>query len=157
MWAASPVMPSSGRSASASRAGPSISPLRLPADVLNAMFDRDDALLRPGDDIPLGRPWYYFPELMRLAGTDEDGHAAKGGFLPSVPLPFRMWAGVPMTFHRPIRVGERLARTAPVAGVTVKEVRSGPRRGGVLRHLRLHRRVRSRPRRAERPAAGGRA
>lgn len=105
-----------------------------PADVLNATLDRDDAPFRPGDEIPPAWHWYYFPESVRLADTGEDGHAAKGGFLPPVPLPFRMWAGVSMTFHRPIRVGERIARTSTVADVTAKEGRSGPLCFVVQRH-----------------------
>ena len=105
-----------------------------PADVLNATFDRDDAPLQSGDAIPPGWHWYYFPEVVKLAETGADGHAAKGGFMPPVPLPFRMWAGVSMTFHRPIRVGERITRTSTITEVEPKAGASGPLCFVVQRH-----------------------
>ena len=35
-----------------------------------------------------------------------DGHAKRGGFLPPVPLPRRMWAGSQFEFRSPLRVGD---------------------------------------------------
>ena len=64
-----------------------------PADILAATFDRDDPPLKNGDPIPPGWHWYYFPEVVKLCETGPDGHKAKGGFMPPVPLPRRMWAG----------------------------------------------------------------
>ena len=54
-----------------------------------------------------------------------DGHAKRGGFLPPVPLPRRMWAGSQFEFRSPIRVGDRVARTSTIDDVTVKEGRTG--------------------------------
>ena len=76
-----------------------------PADILAATFDRDDAPLQPGDPIPPGWHWYYFHEVVRLADTGADGHPKRGGFMPPVALPRRMWAGSELFFHRPITVG----------------------------------------------------
>ena len=35
-----------------------------------------------------------------------DGHPTRGGFLPPVPLPRRMWAGGELEFFEPLRVGD---------------------------------------------------
>ena len=96
-----------------------------PADILSATFDRDDAPLTDGDPIPPGWHWYYFPEVVKLADTGPDGHKAKGGFMPPVPLPRRMWAGVRMRFDRPLRVGETARRVSTIADVAPKSGRSG--------------------------------
>lgn len=55
-----------------------------------------------------------------------DGHPARGGFLPPVPLPRRMWAGGAFTFHDDIRVGEIVTRNSRIRDVVVKEGRTGP-------------------------------
>lgn len=54
-----------------------------------------------------------------------DGHPARGGFLPPVPLPRRMWAGGAMEFHAPIRIGEEVTRRSTIRDVTVKTGRTG--------------------------------
>ena len=96
-----------------------------PADILAATFDRDDALLQPGDPIPPGWHWYYFHEVVPLAETGPDGHPKRGGFMPPVPLPRRMWAGSELSFHRPITVGERITKTSTITDVTVKKGTAG--------------------------------
>lgn len=96
-----------------------------PADILAATFDRDDPPLKNGDPIPPGWHWYYFPEVVKLCETGPDGHKAKGGFMPPVPLPRRMWAGVRMRFDRPLRVGETARRVSTIADVAPKSGRSG--------------------------------
>jgi 3-methylfumaryl-CoA hydratase len=55
----------------------------------------------------------------------EDGHPRRGGFLPPVPLPRRMWAGGEMVFHDQIRIGEPVRRRSTIRDVVVKEGRSG--------------------------------
>ena len=54
-----------------------------------------------------------------------DGHPRKGGFLPPVPLPRRMWAGGDVTFHRDLCVGDTVLRRSRIADVTIKEGRTG--------------------------------
>lgn len=55
----------------------------------------------------------------------EDGHPARGGFLPPVPLPRRMWAGSEIAFHGDLRVGDTVQRQSRIADVVVKEGKSG--------------------------------
>jgi 3-methylfumaryl-CoA hydratase len=45
--------------------------------------------------------------MHRQSEIGADGHAKRGGFLPPVPLPRRMWAGSQFEFRSPIRVGDR--------------------------------------------------
>ena len=47
----------------------------------------------PGTALPPLWHWLYFTPLTRHSELGEDGHARRGGFLPPVPLPRRMWAG----------------------------------------------------------------
>jgi 3-methylfumaryl-CoA hydratase len=55
-----------------------------------------------------------------------DGHPKRGGFLPPVPLPRRMWAGSRIDFHAPLRIGQALERRSCIDDVRLKEGRSGP-------------------------------
>jgi 3-methylfumaryl-CoA hydratase len=54
-----------------------------------------------------------------------DGHPKRGGFLPPVPLPRRMWAGGRLQFAHPIRVGEAVTRRSTITRVDAKQGRSG--------------------------------
>ena len=54
-----------------------------------------------------------------------DGHPARGGFLPPVPLPRRMWAGGELEFLDPLRVGDEAKRTSRIADVTMKTGSTG--------------------------------
>ena len=69
--------------------------------------------------------WLYFLPLHRQSEIGADGHARRGGFLPPVPLPRRMWAGSQFEFRAPIRMGDAVARTSTIADVTQKVGRTG--------------------------------
>jgi len=62
-----------------------------------------------------------------VAGADlgEDGHPARGSFLPPVPLPRRMWAAGTMRFDGTIPVGASITRRSTIADVTMKQGSSG--------------------------------
>jgi 3-methylfumaryl-CoA hydratase len=105
-----------------------------PIAALSATLDRDDPPPRPGDPLPPLWHWLYFLPLHRQSELAADGHAARGGFLPPVPLPRRMWAGGRLEFHRPLRVGENLERTSRIVDVKFKEGRSGPLVFVLVRH-----------------------
>src|ERR1700712_245391 len=76
-----------------------------PMAALAATLDRDDAPPAPGTELPPLWHWLYFLPLHRQSEIGADGHARRGGFLPPVPLPRRMWAGGRLTFERPLRIG----------------------------------------------------
>ena len=93
---------------------------------LSAAFDRDEPEPRPGDALPPLWHWLYFLPRDRQSDLAPDGLARRGGFLPAVPLPRRMWAGDRFEFHRPLHVGETVTRTSKILDVRHKEGRSGP-------------------------------
>jgi 3-methylfumaryl-CoA hydratase len=96
-----------------------------PLAALSATLDRDDPMPRPGDPLPPLWHWLFFLPIHRQSELGPDGHHARGGFLPPIALPRRMWAGSRITFHQTLRVGEAITRTSRIAGVTHKEGRSG--------------------------------
>lgn len=78
----------------------------------------------PGE-APLALHWCLAPPMTPMAEVGPDGHAARGGFLPPVPLPRRMWAGGEVEFLAPLRVGDRVTRRSRIESVRVKEGRTG--------------------------------
>lgn len=98
----------------------------VPLRALSATLDRDDAAIDIGSEVPPCWHWLYFLPLHRQSGLGPDGHARRGGFLPPVPLPRRMWAGSRLEFLAPLRAGQAMARTSRIADVRMKEGRSGP-------------------------------
>jgi 3-methylfumaryl-CoA hydratase len=83
----------------------------------------------PAEDAPAVLPplwhWLYFLPSARQSELGADGHPRRGGFLPPVPLPRRMWAGGQLEFFEPLRVGDAIVRTSTIDDVTVKSGRSG--------------------------------
>jgi 3-methylfumaryl-CoA hydratase len=98
---------------------------KTPAAALSATLDRDDAPPADGDPLPPLWHWLYFLPLHRQSELGPDGHAKRGGFLPPVPLPRRMWAGGRFEFHQPLRIGEAIRRNSRIVDVSVKDGRSG--------------------------------
>ncbi|HEY0181413.1 MAG TPA: MaoC family dehydratase N-terminal domain-containing protein [Rhodopila sp.] len=107
---------------------------RFPIAALAATLDRDDPPPRAGDALPPLWHWLYFLPTARQSQLGPDGHPARGGFLPPVPLPRRMWAGGRFTFHQPLRVDEAITRTSTVQDVTVKHGRNGALCFVLVRH-----------------------
>ncbi len=96
-----------------------------PVAALAATLDRDDPPPAPGTPLPPLWHWLYFTPQTRASELGEDGHAKRGGFLPPVPLPRRMWAGGRLDFLQPLRVGETVTRVSTIKDVTIKEGRTG--------------------------------
>jgi 3-methylfumaryl-CoA hydratase len=111
----------------------------MPVAALAATLDRDDLLAEPapGTSVPPLWHWLYFLPLTPQSELGPDGHARRGGFLPPVPLPRRMWAGGRLQWHAPLRVGEAVQRTSTIASVAHKPGRSGDLVFVVVRHA-LH-------------------
>ncbi len=97
-----------------------------PVVALTATLDHPAAAVDTGSALPPLWHWLYFLPMHRQSEIGADGHAKRGGFLPPVPLPRRMWAGSQFEFRTPIRVGDRVARTSTIDDVTTKEGRTGP-------------------------------
>lgn len=96
---------------------------RLVAE-FRATLDPHLARVAP-DEAPLTLHWCLAPPTPPMSELGPDGHAAKGGFLPPVPLPRRMWAGGSVETTAPIRLGDAVTRRSTVTDVSLKEGRSG--------------------------------
>ncbi|MET0981965.1 MAG: MaoC family dehydratase N-terminal domain-containing protein [Telluria sp.] len=94
------------------------------AAALAATLDEPDAP-REGDPLPPLWHWTNFNAVVPWSQLGEDGHPKRGGFLPPVPLPRRMWAGGRFVFHAPVPIGAQVARTSTIASVSSKEGSTG--------------------------------
>jgi 3-methylfumaryl-CoA hydratase len=82
--------------------------------------------LSDGDELPPLWHWLYFLEAKPAGELGRDGHPAKGGFLPPVTLPRRMWAGGRFSFHAPLRLGAPVRKVSTISNIVEKEGRTGP-------------------------------
>ncbi|WP_016854239.1 FAS1-like dehydratase domain-containing protein [Halomonas smyrnensis] len=96
-----------------------------PARFMQATLDRPQSL-RAGDPLPPLWHWLYFLEAKPAGELGRDGHPHKGGFLPPVALPRRMWAGGRFTFHAPLQLGKEARKVSSIHNIVHKEGRSGP-------------------------------
>lgn len=80
---------------------------------------------RTGDAAPFTVHWCLAQPVFPMSMLGPDGHPTRGGFLPPVPLPRRMWAGGEIEFLQPLRVGDESARTSRIADVQVKTGSTG--------------------------------
>jgi 3-methylfumaryl-CoA hydratase len=97
-----------------------------PYAALSATLDWPPERPPAGTPLPALWHWLYFLPLHRQSEISADGHAQRGGFLPPVPLPRRMWAASQFAFHRPLRVGDAISRVSTIEDVTEKSGRTGP-------------------------------
>jgi 3-methylfumaryl-CoA hydratase len=96
-----------------------------PIAALSATLDREPVQPAPGTPIPALCHWLYFLPLARQSEIGPDGHGKRGGFLPPVALPRRMWASSQLHFREPLRVGDSIRRTSRIESVSEKSGRSG--------------------------------
>lgn len=99
----------------------------------NAIFNASSGLAL-GDPAPLGIHWCLAPDIAPMSGLGPDGHPARGGFLPPVALPRRMWAGGQVDYSGGLRVGDIITRRSRIEDVTEKLGRSGPLVFVTVRH-----------------------
>lgn len=94
---------------------------------LSATLDRDDPSPAPGSALPPLGHWLYFLPTARQSELGADGHPRRGGFLPPVPLPRRMWAGGRLAWQadNPLCVGQQVVRRSTIRSVTHKAGRTG--------------------------------
>ena len=80
---------------------------------------------KTGDAAPFTVHWCLAQPVFPMSMLGPDGHPTRGGFLPPVPLPRRMWAGGEIEFLQPLRVGDEATRTSRIADVQVKTGSTG--------------------------------
>ncbi|MFG0754629.1 MaoC family dehydratase N-terminal domain-containing protein [Pseudomonas sp. TYF_14] len=97
----------------------------VPLRALAAVLDHEDDAYDGGAQVPPLWHWLYFLPLARQSNVGADGHPQRGGFLPPVSLPRRMWAGGRLSFNGPLPVGSEVERITTITDVTHKAGRSG--------------------------------
>ncbi|HUF79773.1 MAG TPA: MaoC family dehydratase N-terminal domain-containing protein [Burkholderiales bacterium] len=105
-----------------------------PARALAAALDADPEEFVLRAELPPLWLWLYFLPVVRASDTGPDGHPKRGGFLPPVDLPRRMWAGSRCQFSGPVRIGDELTKVSTIAKVTAKTGRSGDMVFVTVRH-----------------------
>jgi len=105
-----------------------------PVAALSGTLDREDPPPQPGDPLPLLWHWLFFLDSHRASELGPDGHARRGGLLPPIELPRRMWAGSRFEFLHALRVGDQITRVTRVIDIKEKAGRSGPLVFVVVRH-----------------------
>ena len=78
-----------------------------------------------GDAAPLSIHWCLAPQVAPMSQIGPDGHPARGGFLPPVLLPRRMWAGGKTDFKDSLRVGDEVKKLSKIIDVQLKTGSTG--------------------------------
>ena len=91
-----------------------------PMRALSATLDHPDWLPIKGCKLPELWHWLYFLPHARQSEIGLDGHPQRGGFMPPVPLPRRMWAGSRLDWIAPLSVGENITRKSTIQSITHK-------------------------------------
>ncbi|WP_158906893.1 MaoC family dehydratase N-terminal domain-containing protein [Burkholderia sp. L27(2015)] len=97
---------------------------QAPVRLMQATLDIADAGALPSQLPPLWH-WLYFLPSERQSNIGPDGHPTRGGFLPPIMLPRRMWAGGQLQFLRPLAMGEPIQRISTIKSIQSKSGRSG--------------------------------
>jgi 3-methylfumaryl-CoA hydratase len=101
-----------------------------PVQALAATLDVEP----PGEALPPLWHWMFFTPKARASEIGPDGHPKRGGFLPPVALPRRMWAGGRLEWHESLHVGDSATRTSRIVSVDEKQGKSGALVFVVVRH-----------------------
>lgn len=97
----------------------------FPAQAVAAMLDSTATWPDRGGDLPPLWHWFYFLARVPQSRLDGDGHPQRGGFMPPIPYPRRMFAGARLRFHRPLIIGQPARREGVIRNVVQKSGRSG--------------------------------
>lgn len=78
-----------------------------------------------GAPLPPGWHWIFFNPFVPRERLGTDGHPKRGGFLPPIALPRRMWAGGRLTYDKPLTIGGEGVRESTILKVEAKSGRAG--------------------------------
>ncbi len=96
-----------------------------PTQAMLATLDDGESLLGPGDWLPPLWHWLYFLARAPMSRIGVDGHPQRGGFMPAVELPRRMFAGGRLNFRHPLVIGKPASRIGAVRDISQKQGASG--------------------------------
>ena len=95
-----------------------------PVQALAATLDLP-AAPQAGDALPPGWQWLFFNPVVARNGLGSDGHPQRGGFLPPIDLPRRMWAGSRLQYLADVVVDGEATRTSRIVKVENKTGKRG--------------------------------
>jgi len=93
-------------------------------NAMAATLDKQQ-ILTAGDPLPLLWHWLFFWAVSPASGIGPDGHPKRGGFLPPVELPRRMWAGGRLKFDSDLPVASDAKRVSSIKAIDVKTGNTG--------------------------------
>jgi 3-methylfumaryl-CoA hydratase len=100
---------------------------RILASVVNAMAATLDLERAPraGEPLPPGWQWLFFNPVARRNALGIDGHPRRGGFLPPIALPRRMWAGSRIRYLADLPIEAQANRRSRILKIENKTGKSG--------------------------------
>jgi len=96
-----------------------------PVQATAATLDDTTTEFAPGSPLPPLWHWFFFLPRVPQSRLGPDGHPQRGGFMPPIELPRRMFAGARVRFLRPLLIGERARRQSVIREVSEKAGRTG--------------------------------
>jgi 3-methylfumaryl-CoA hydratase len=89
------------------------------------MLDDTTTEFAPGSPLPPLWQWFFFLPRTPQSRLGADGHPQRGGFLPPIELPRRMFAGARRRFLKPLVIGKPARRQSLIQDISSKEGRTG--------------------------------
>ncbi|NIE63190.1 MaoC family dehydratase N-terminal domain-containing protein [Burkholderia sp. Ax-1719] len=108
------------------------------ARLMAATLGQSQDDLVKGASLPPLWHWLYFLSGESPSALGRDGHSARGGFLPPVTLPNRMWAGGQLEFNASVPLDVEVQKRSTVVAVDHKQGRSGELVFVKVQHELLH-------------------
>ena len=114
---------------------------RILGSVVQAMAATLDLERSPqaGEPLPPGWQWLFFNPVARRSALGIDGHPRRGGFLPPIELPRRMWAGSRIRYLADLPVEAQATRRSRILKI---ENKAGKTRLAVVRDGSTHHQLR---------------
>ena len=100
---------------------------RIAGSVVKALAATLD-LERPpqaGEPLPPGAQWLFFNPVARAGELGTDGHPRRGGFLPPIDLPRRMWAGSRIAYLADLPIEALASRHSRIVKIENKTGKRG--------------------------------
>ena len=100
---------------------------RISDSVVKAMAATLDLEHPPqaGEPLPPGWQWLFFNPAVPRSALGIDGHPRRGGFLPPIELPRRMWAGSRIRYLAALPIDAQATRRSRILKIESKTGKSG--------------------------------
>jgi len=96
-----------------------------PVQAAAALLDDTATDFVAGSPLPPLWQWFFFLARAPQSQLGRDGHLQRGGLMPPIELPRRMFAGARMRFLKPLLVGKPARQQSVIREVSQKEGRTG--------------------------------